>query len=92
MEIQRSVYQYWQGYVLVFPFTALSLYRALSVVIIVIVANRKLQLARFEWTQISLDTLDEDVGLLLNKLKACLEDIDGVKEEDKEEYKDGSYC
>ncbi|XP_067932665.1 uncharacterized protein [Watersipora subatra] len=41
----------------------------------------KLQLARFEWTQISLDTLEADVGLLLKKLKACLDDIDGVKDE-----------
>lgn len=42
---------------------------------------RKLQLARFEWTQISVENFDTDIKALLVKLKACLDDVDGVKEE-----------
>ena len=38
-------------------------------------------MARFEWTQISEDNFAEDVNILLQKLKACLDDVDGVKEE-----------
>lgn len=38
-------------------------------------------MARFEWTQISLDNFDHDFEALLTKLKACLDEADGVKEE-----------
>ena len=49
--------------------------------ILLVLSHRKLQLARFEWTQISVDNFDRDVVALLSKLKACLDDVDGVKEE-----------
>jgi len=42
-------------------------------------------LARFEWTQISLDNFDHDFEALLTKLKACLDEADGVKEEVRDE-------
>lgn len=41
-------------------------------------------MARFEWTQLSLDNFDESVGVLISKLKACLDEIDGVKDEDQD--------
>ncbi|KAF6030805.1 hypothetical protein EB796_010881 [Bugula neritina] len=35
----------------------------------------KLQLARFEWTQISVENFNEDIQVLLKKLQACLDDM-----------------
>lgn len=39
-------------------------------------------MARFEWTQISMENFDTDVKALLLKLKACLDDVDGKEERD----------